>query len=59
MFQAGDPAHAQLPPMTNAITTVAGELCRIVGAEPRAPHASTQWQVGQLTVILSRSLDRW
>ena len=41
------------------ITIAAGELRRIIGAEPRAPHASTQWQVGDLTVTLSRARNRW
>ena len=41
------------------ITIAAGELRRIIGAEPRAPHASTHWQVGDLTVTLSRALNRW
>lgn len=41
------------------ITIAAGELRRIIGAEPRAPHASTQWQVGGITVTLSRASNRW
>src|SRR5262245_50072857 len=46
-------------PMTDTITTTAGELRRTVGADLNAPHASERLQVGDLLVTLSRSLDRW
>lgn len=45
--------------MSGAITAAADKKRRIVGAEPRAPIASTQQPVGDLTIILSSALDRW
>lgn len=35
------------------------ELRRIVGAEPRAPHASTLRRIGNLDVQLVRTGSRW
>lgn len=45
--------------MSNLIAVSASELRRIVAAEPKAPHARKQQQVGDLTVTLSRSRNQW
>jgi hypothetical protein len=46
-------------PIIRLVSTTAGELRRVVGAEPRAPHARKQQQFGDLTVTLSRSVNSW